>query len=81
MLNSVDVIDVLDPMPRLVPVGDAAGRFVQWRDGRVHLLDDRLSEIARRDLPLADESVSLRHPASIGSCSTSPAGSPSRATK
>ncbi|NKU99872.1 hypothetical protein GS889_21655 [Rhodococcus hoagii] len=55
MLNSVDVIDVLDPMPRLVPVGDAAGRFVQWRDGAVHLLDDRLSEIARRDLPLADD--------------------------
>ncbi|MBM4518325.1 hypothetical protein GS435_02570 [Rhodococcus hoagii] len=42
-------------MPRLVPVGDAAGRFVQRRDGAVHLLDDRLSEIARRDLPLADD--------------------------
>ncbi|NKR54362.1 hypothetical protein GS481_09525 [Rhodococcus hoagii] len=55
MLNSVDVIDVLDPIPRLVPVGDAAGRFVQWRDGAVHLLDDRLSVIARRDLPLADD--------------------------
>ncbi|WP_177188128.1 hypothetical protein [Rhodococcus maanshanensis] len=57
MLISADVIDVLDPMSGLVLAGEAGGRltFALWRDGAVRLLDDRLAENSRRELPLGDD--------------------------
>ncbi|MFF0632199.1 hypothetical protein ACFYTS_06815 [Nocardia sp. NPDC004151] len=57
MLNSANVIDVLDPMSGLVLAGEAGGRptFALWRDGAVRLLDDRLAENSRRELPLDDD--------------------------
>lgn len=57
MLTSPGVIDILDPMSGLVSAVDAGGRraFVLWRDGAVRLLDDKLAEIAQRELPLEDD--------------------------
>ncbi|WP_441964753.1 hypothetical protein [Mycolicibacterium houstonense] len=61
MLISPDVIDILDPMSGLVSAGDMGGRmtFALWRDGAVRLLDDRLAEIAQRELPLEDDVCAL----------------------
>ncbi|MCV7392283.1 hypothetical protein [Mycolicibacterium porcinum] len=44
-------------MSGLVSAVDAGGRraFVLWRDGAVRLLDDKLAEIAQRELPLEDD--------------------------
>ncbi|RMI35393.1 YncE family protein [Nocardia stercoris] len=48
------MIDILDPMPGLVPAGESGGRptFALWREGAVRLLDDRLAEKTQRVLPL-----------------------------
>lgn len=61
MLISPDVIAILDPMSGLVSAGDMGGRmtFALWRDGAVRLLDDRLAEIAQRELPLEDDVCAL----------------------
>jgi hypothetical protein len=54
---SVEVTDILDPLPGLVAAGEVDGRrvFAVWRDGAVRLLDDRLIEVAHRDVSLADD--------------------------
>ncbi|MCV7065668.1 hypothetical protein H7H51_07950 [Mycolicibacterium farcinogenes] len=61
MLISPDVIDILEPMSGLISAGDMGGRmtFAVWRDGAVRLLDDRLAEIAQRELPLEDDVCAL----------------------
>lgn len=57
MPPSADVIDILDPIPGLVFAGEVDGRrtFATWRNGGVRLLDDRLNEVAHRDLSMAGD--------------------------
>ncbi|MFM1726593.1 hypothetical protein ABEU20_000276, partial [Rhodococcus sp. PAM 2766] len=61
MFVSAEVIDVLDPMPRLVHAGKTGGRstFAFWRDGAARLLDDGLAQHSHRKLPLADDACVL----------------------